>query len=219
MLKFLLGMACSGLMMAGTAAAADVTTVPTPAFDWSGPYAGVQGGFATGLVNQRIPTYGPNIPVGNLSGALVGGYAGWRKQLNTVVLGAELGANWRFVDGNNSSGNGATEMLDTKQNWDASLVAKVGVPMNQVLIYALGGADVSSFNAKYSTGGSRSADATAWGWVAGAGIEAALSQKVTARIEYRYTSYGEVSVKCPTCGPTFVTPQEHSVAVGLSYKF
>jgi outer membrane immunogenic protein len=223
MLKLLFGAAFAGLMISGTALGADVAA-PAPAFDWSGPYVGIQGGFATGPANQYIPNYAQPNPIGGVSGGLFGGFAGVRKQMNNFVFGAEIGANWRSVDGNNLSGNaGGTEHLDTKQNWDVSLVAKVGVPVNNnILLYALGGADLTAFNMQYSGPFTRTPDLSDLGWTAGAGIEAAISPNITGRLEYRYTGYGQVSCPLPSTscgGPTSVTPQEHTVALGLSYKF
>jgi outer membrane immunogenic protein len=206
-----------GMALTSSAFAADPAPAP---YDWSGAYFGLQGGWTTGNVNQRIPAYGPGIPVGSISGGLLGAYAGVRQQLSSsLVMGAELGANWRFLNGNNLSGGSGGELLNTKQDWDASLVGKIGVPLNNVLIYGLGGVDVTSFNAQYNTGFPVSPNATSWGWTAGAGIETVLQNNWTARLEYRYTSWSEANVACSTCGPTFVAPAEHSIAVGLSYVF
>jgi outer membrane immunogenic protein len=63
---------------------------------------------------------------------------------------------------------------------------------------------------------------TAWGWTVGGGLEFAFTNNLTARAEYRYTKFDDI-----TNASTFILPggaakQEpefHAVRAGVSYKF
>jgi outer membrane immunogenic protein len=213
--------AALALISAVSANAADLETAPPAvAYNWSGFYAGVQGGGSWANLDQRIPAYGP-VPDGDINGWLLGGYTGYNWQLNHLVFGLELGANWRNVSGSNDD-TGAPEQLETRQNWDASLVGKVGVPFERTLVYGLAGVAVSGVESRYThpvLGNSPWANDTVWGWTVGAGAEMAITQHVHARIEYRFADYEEADVACPACGPTFVTPRTHTATAGLSYNW
>jgi outer membrane immunogenic protein len=193
---------------------------PAAVYDWSGFYAGVQGGGSWANLDQRIPGYGP-VPDGDINGWLLGGYAGYWMPMNSVLLGVELGANWRDVHGSNDD-TGDPERLETRQNWDASLVGKVGVPFDRTLLYGLAGVAVSGVESRYThpvLGNSPWTSDTVWGWTIGAGAEMAITQHLRVRAEYRFADYQEANVTCGTCGPTFVTPRTHTATVGLSYHW
>jgi outer membrane immunogenic protein len=221
MKKNWLAAAMAGVALAAFGAfpvdAADFATPsPSVTYNWSGFYAGIQGGGSWADLDQRIPAYGP-VPDGDMNGWLLGAYTGYNWQINRLVLGVELGANWRDVNGSTYiplSG----EHLETKQTWDASLVGKVGVPFDRTLFYGLGGVAVTGVKTRYDDFGEWGKD-TVWGWTIGAGAEMAITQHLHARIEYRFADYQEADVACSTCGPTFVTPRTHTATVGISYNW
>ena len=60
------------------------------------------------------------------------------------------------------------------------------------------------------------------GWTAGAGVEVALTPKLLARVEYRYTDYGPYRYDSVTSFPGFTGQQEprfSTIRVGAAYKF
>ncbi|MCR4268906.1 outer membrane protein [Nitratireductor sp. ZSWI3] len=209
--------ACAPAFAADPAASADAMP-----YDWSGFYLGVQAGGSWGEVEHRIPdfeqVFGP-APDGDISGWLVGGYAGYYWQMDRIVLGAELGANWRDVDGTTTLQGQMTRT--TEQKWDASLVGKVGLPVDNMLFYGLAGVSVTEVESWTNVGIGIPTNASdiVWGWTVGAGAEMAFSDHLRGRLEYRFADYGEADVQCSTCGPTFVEPRTHTVAVGLSYNW
>jgi outer membrane immunogenic protein len=75
------------------------------------------------------------------------------------------------------------------------------------MIYGTGGLAVGGLQ---STAASESA--TKVGWTAGAGIETALTDKVTGRVEYRHTDLGAF----PTGGSNYTSD---AVLVGIGFKF
>ncbi len=201
------------MMLSGTAVAAGP--------NWAGPYAGLQAGYSWGDVKQIIPNYGP-VPDGDVDGAVLGAFAGYNMNLaNNLVLGFEAGANWSDADGQNSVG--APEYLVTEQDWEASLVAKLGVPVNNFLVYGLAGATWTKLTSHYyspSTYGSGpKADDTVVGWTVGAGVQTKIGNNLSGRLEYRYADYDEANVTCATCGPTAVELSSHTVTVGIAMHF
>ena len=61
-------------------------------------------------------------------------------------------------------------------------------------------------------------DKTRAGWVAGAGVEHAFTDHLTAKLEYQYLNFGEYTVEGEGIS-TKATPDFHSIRIGLNYKF
>lgn len=198
--------------------AADVDAGPA-AYDWSGPYVGLQGGGSWGDVEHIIPNYANSPFDGDVSGLVLGAYAGYNYQMNDgFVLGFEVGGNWRDVDG--STTTVSPEEFETKQKWDASAVARLGVPMDNFLFYGLGGVSVTEISGQF--GGLAvvpGANDTVFGWTAGAGLEATVTENVHARLEYRYADYGKADLTCSGCGQTDLDLSDHTVMLGISYDW
>ncbi len=61
-----------------------------------------------------------------------------------------------------------------------------------------------------------------WGWTIGAGVEWAFTNNLTARLEYRYTSFDRDSNTFFVVNPAFDSDDSadfHAVRLGVSYKF
>src|SRR5262249_3005905 len=100
------------------------------------------------------------------------------------------------------------------------------MPPDRILFYGTGGGALGNISAGIS-GGSLQGSAKA-GWIAGAGIEAALSENLTARIEYLFIGLQNgVCNQGAQCG--FPAPSVPSndvvkfstsvIRFGLDYKF
>ena len=203
----------------GSAGAADVDTAPA-AYDWSGPYVGLQGGGSWGDVDHLMPDFVNPFFDGEVSGLVLGAYAGYNYQMNdSFVFGFELGGNWRDVDG--STTTVSPEVFETRQKWDASAVARLGIPMDNFMFYGLGGLSVTEIFGDYHAPVDifPGADDTVFGWTAGAGLEAAVTENVHARLEYRYADYGKADLTCSGCGPTDIDLSDHTVMLGISYDW
>ncbi len=150
---------------------------PAPAFDWTGPYVGLTGGYGWGTS----------------SGWLGGAYAGYNFQVNpNWVVGLE-----GDIVATNKSSNG----------WDSTLRGRVGYAYDRYLFYGTGGLAFGDIK----NGG---ASATKTGWTLGAGIEAALTSNMTARLEYRHTDLGSASV-----GGATVSQNANDLMLGVGFKF
>jgi outer membrane immunogenic protein len=163
----------------GVAAAADLSNyepppaapayTPVQAFSWSGPYVGVTGGYGWGS--------GP----GHENGLLGGAYAGYNFQTSTNwVIGVEGDFTFTGKDGDDA---GTTY----KNPWNSTVRGRVGYAMDKYLFYGTGGV---AFGKLESSGGTTASD-TKTGWTAGLGMEVALTQNVTGRLEYRHTDLGD----------------------------
>ena len=96
--------------------------------------------------------------------------------------------------------------------------SRAGFAADRVLFYGTAGGAVGNIQANGAAFTSTSS--TQFGWTAGAGIEGALTDNLTARIEYLYVDLGNntCSVAC-FAGSTNVSFKTSMVRAGLDYKF
>jgi outer membrane immunogenic protein len=173
---------------------------PAPVQLWTGPYAGVFLGYNWGEVDAL-----PGVDSDDLSG---GAYAGYNWQSGRIVYGVEGDVGYSDV----TVTNGA---IAADQRLFGSARARVGVDFNPFLMYATGGVAASEFKAIDAVGSDKN---THLGWTAGAGVEAFVTDNVTARVEYRYTDYGSETYNLPTASFS-KGYDEHSVRAGVGVKF
>ena len=220
MKKYLLAMlSAAALGFASQAVNAADDGAPT-VYDWSGLYVGLQGGGSWSTLGPDIPAYVPGPPDGDISGLVLGAYAGYNFDVGDgFMYGVELGGNWRDVNGANATVFIPGEDLVTEQDWDASAVARIGMPMDNFMPYGLAGVSATGLSSHYEIGAvsSTTGKDMVFGWTVGAGLEAAVSARVHARLEYRYTGYGQADVTCSVCGPTAVDLMDQTALLGVSY--
>ena len=172
---------------------------PTSAFSWSGPYAGLQGGYGWGSSNVDTLV----VPTKGWQG---GAFAGYNFQPGgALILGIEGDIN--------ASGKKGTSMGTTVSNgWNGSIRGRVGVAVDRFLVYGTGG--VAFGNVK-ATDGVDTASATKVGWTAGLGVQAAVMENVFARLEARHTNLGTATL--PDLGPT--TYYSNDIVLGVGFGF
>jgi outer membrane immunogenic protein len=104
------------------------------------------------------------------------------------------------------------------------------IPADRWLVYATGGfagaAVEAIFNGNIARDGSLADTQTRWGWTAGGGVEAALFQNLSFKLEYLYVGLQDKSYFPPiTVLPDFqvarrnVTLNDNILRVGLNYRF
>ena len=166
--------------------------------NWSGAYVGGTATWQKGKFNGQGQDRGH---------ALGGGvYGGYNMQSGQIVYGAEADLNYSGID-NTSAG------FTAKQGANGSIRGRVGVDLNPVLVYGTGGIAASNVEVTSLTGKD---DATMLGWTAGAGVEAFVTDNVTARVEYRYSDYGKKDFRGAAVRSGF---EDHSLRVGMGVKF
>jgi outer membrane immunogenic protein len=226
----LTALALAGLMSAGAAAAADlgpyrqgsIKDAPPPAvyrrpFSWSGLYVGAQVGYGWGnTAAQSGPTTGFDQSYGYDSNGWVGGvHAGYNWQYQNLVYGIETDIEASSISGSGIGSLGLAHTTDL--NWVGSTRGRLGIAYDRTLFYATAGwayGDVRIDKSFASYSDVRN------GWTAGAGVEHAISDRMTMRLEYRYTDLG--STNFSSNAVTSIDKSEvdfHTVRAGVSFKF
>jgi outer membrane immunogenic protein len=218
-----------GTLAATSALAADLTLpqTPEPSYsapemmsqpnDWTGFYVGVLGGYGFG----NTDTTGGSTSSIQTNGVLGGVTVGGNYQIDSFVLGIEGDVGW---SGQSGSATCAAGTCSADYDWIGSVRGRAGYAIDPVLLYATGGVAVARVNTSVSPvapGTTGSYSDTFTGWTIGAGAEAALTEQLSAKIEYSYSDFGDQTAPANTlaAGATTVSPTSHAIKVGLNYRF
>ncbi|WP_395450014.1 outer membrane protein [Aminobacter sp. UC22_36] len=233
----------SALMVAGAsnafaadAAAEDIAPIASGAYDWSGFYVGIHGGYSFGQSNYDVYEPGPAalyvISNPDPDGYLLGAHAGYIRQFsNGFVFGGEADLSYSSSKGSDyvslitPTGPIADDNIwfESEIKWTASARARFGYAMDRFLPYATAGVAAarveSSLN--YASYPYQQFEGTHVGWTAGIGTEYAMTEKVSIRAEYRYSDYGDQDFTTVPLSnrPTKIDFQSHDIRLGVSYKF
>lgn len=250
MMKRVLLAGAAALLGISAANAADMTE--PAAFDWTGPYVGLQVGYGWGkndvdfdqveeqealAIASSPPSIDPfeNGSIG-MDGVVGGLHAGYNWQMNSLVLGVEGDGELSGMTGDVDieHDNDPTDVHGVARqdiDWLGSLRLRAGFAMDRALFYATGGLAVGGVEVKVTTDPSvESKDSeTLWGWTVGGGVEYALTDSLTARVEYRYTDLGDTNLKLndETADDLIMGPGSkmkfdntfHAIRVGMSWRF
>ncbi|SMD06626.1 outer membrane protein [Rhizobium sp. RU36D] len=209
--KLILVASVAGLTAFSAAQAADaVDQIPeapaamesaAPVGNWSGAYVGAAGTYGLGRFRN-----GDDYKTTGFGGQLYGGY---NMQNGQLVYGGEADIGYDGKDGNAGAG------YHGEQGVNGSVRARVGYDMNPFLLYGTGGLAVTNNEISNARGKD---DRTHAGYTVGAGVEAMVTNNVTARVEYRYSDYQDRDYNV---GGTTVSRgfDDHSVKVGVGMKF
>jgi outer membrane immunogenic protein len=235
----------ASLVVFGTTAASAADLAPryykapppvvSPLYDWSGFYAGINGGWGTSHnCWTRTATAGAAIlPVSegchDADGGTVGGQIGYRWQASNWVFGLEAQGNWADFKGSNISllfGGLATNR--TKIDAFGLFTGQVGYAWNNVLAYVKGGAAVTDnrydglatiSGVVTDTAGSN----TKWGGTVGAGIEYGFAPNWSAAVEYDHLFMGSDNYAFNTAGLATrnesIKQDADLVTVRVNYRF
>lgn len=198
-------------VFAGPALAADMP-VPAPVMEapavepvaaptWTGVYLGALLGYTWGDFESDA---------GDAEGSGIdgGAYAGANYQFGNFVVGVEGDVLASGVSGDDGG-------VEFEQGFNGSLRARAGIALDQFLLYGTGGAALTQLEVDDGLG---SDETTLWGWTAGAGTEALITENITARVEYRYTDYEDKTFTLGG-GDADGGLNTHSVRAGVGVKF
>lgn len=209
--SILLGAVATGIF-AAPAFAADLGNVePLPAPDvvqaapvnnWTGFYLGVLGGYGWGTADTDA--------VGDIDadGFDLGVYGGANWQWGNFVLGGEADIAFPWRDGESGG-------IEAEQGLNGSLRGRAGIALDRFLLYGTAGFAATQLELSSAAGSDESA---LWGWTAGAGIEGMITDNITARIEYRFSDYGEESFNLGGAGVDSDF-QTNTIRGGVGVKF
>ena len=212
--------ALSTLVAAPSAIAADLSVAPlykapppqvSPIYNWTGFYAGVNGGGGWG--RSWWQSQATSI---DLSGAQLGGTAGYNWQFGNAVLGVEGDIDWSNLEG--TSGATLCPGCSTSDSWLATVRGRAGYAFGSIMPYLSGGLALGDIRA--SAPGFAGASTTNAGWAVGGGIEIALPGNWTAKAEYLHVDLGNFNCGL-NCGlPTNnVSMHDDVIRAGLNYHF
>jgi opacity protein-like surface antigen len=189
--------------------------------DWSGPYAGVNVGYAFGNTVQYDDT---SFDSGDqdISGIIGGGQIGANFQMESFVLGVETDMQFSGIEGDFQTVPDEWECVkdngcSTEVGWFGSSRLRLGYAVDSVMPYVTGGVAYGSVESEIKGDSDFNLDETQVGWTAGGGLEAALAEHFTARVEYIYVDLGETDETGPK---DFSASANFSVIrAGLNYTF
>ncbi len=169
-----------------------VLTTAAPAYDWTGCYVGAQLGGGGLWYDFGVHAHG---------GLLAGGQVGCNRQLDRVVIGVEGGGWWSNLQTRNQSATTTTTTTGKgKAEWGAELALRAGIAQHRTLYYGKVGAAWSEFDLdqRSSNGNFVRGNPTHFGPLLGAGVEHAVTEKWTAKVEYNYIAYLAKDVRLET---------------------
>lgn len=171
-------------------------------YDWSGAYVGGQ----LGVTSDGFPN-----PFSSKSGVQFGGQVGTNFQSGMFVYGAELDGSYS-TGADHRLGGGA----ELKRTWEGAAKVKAGVALDRTLVYGTAGYGMAKFK---SEGTVISDDKWEGGYLLGAGVEQAINDKLSAKVEYNYVDYGDVNTV--VAGGTRRSDElsSHGLKLGLNYRF
>lgn len=158
-------------------------------FSWTGAYFGLNGGLGSGE-GASVFTIGGNAYYG---GPIIGMQAGYNFGLGNAVLGFE--ADYQFADVKHRRDLGLGIWGVAGLNSFGTLRARAGADMGTFMPFVTAGVAYGSMG--YNIQDLSLNDSTnAWGWTAGGGIEAAVTDNASIKAEYLYLNLdgGDVSL-------------------------
>ncbi len=218
------------VMALGSAQAADLPTHKTPPipiapvlpFSWTGPFLGLQGGYAWDGEEVYVPSVsGVEYSVDRHGGfgGIVGGYD---YQLGAVVVGVE--ADYNLADISGAAAVDRTYITTNKVNGFGSVDVKLGYAFDRFLVYGLGGLgliDVNhTINAPLIPFAYGSYNSFQTGFNVGGGVQYAFTNNWSAFAEYRYyRDPAKYFADIPGLGTHSTVETLSNVRVGVVYKF
>jgi outer membrane immunogenic protein len=183
------------LLMAGSTVSAQAQVQ-----NWTGLYGGVHGGLGAGNVNS-----------GSANGGLVGGQVGFNAQADRIVIGVEGDITSSAFEHRGLNGGGQT----FKQKWMGTARGRVGHAFDQVLLYGTAGVAAASNELRDPAA---KISKNTIGWVAGAGAEAKLTDRISVRGEILHYAMGISNYTTPLA--TYKADTRTNVLrAGVNYRF
>lgn len=225
---------------------------------WSGFHAGAAGGYSWAEAgtdrivppDTRSPLTGFIIPY-DTRGYSAKVHAGYDHQFdNGLVLGADAGFSFGDVHltqntvwTGNVTGSGIDRRrfvdIDSRLDWSSSVRARAGYAVGRYLPFLTAGVSWASYSHSFafSTGSGLNVPPvpdidhggrTYLGWTVGAGVEQAVTDRLSLRAEYSYSDFGKESFafRQTANGSTYdvdgeygIDLKQHDFRLGLSYRF
>jgi outer membrane immunogenic protein len=198
------------------------------ATDWSGFYLGVNGGYGLGhfdvVTASAIPDLDGITRGYGANGGLFGATAGFNVETGNVVFGLEGDADWARLSGTAAPikpNNSPASVLTSNINWLATLRGRVGFNEDNLLFFATGLAagGVNGTVTNFPSGSTTSTiGGTQYGYAAGIGLEAAVTDHVSVKAEFLHVDLGTTKYALPPIDAN-AHPTANILRVGVNYRF
>ena len=220
-MRTLISIGCALAMSVAAAQAADLparVAAPAPVvvatvYNWTGFYIGANVGY--GWAAGTVESLGLSADVGDLKGPFAGGQIGYNYQTGQFVWGIEADGQWANINQNYTALGLA---FDDKVNYFFTVRGRLGVAMQNVLLYGTGGYAFGGWKSSVTNGVTTlSISDSRGGWTAGGGAEFGFGNW-SAKLEYLYLQSFD---KDETVFGNTVTwnVHVHTVKLGLNYRF
>ncbi|HEV2560421.1 MAG TPA: outer membrane protein [Microvirga sp.] len=213
-----------------------------PLFTWTGFYVGAQVGyqfsdreddyFRDGRFRfTRNGSVFNDFEDGEDDAFVAGAHAGYNFQFGSFVVGVEGDIEGVFGDDDDddfdglvitdvATGQAVAYTIGANQlDWQGSIRARAGFAFDRTLVYATGGFAFGGLSGGFSSGVFDDDDDTVSGYTVGLGVEHAFTNNLTARLEYRYTSFDEINTRFGDVELDGDDFDFHTVRLGVSFKF
>lgn len=218
-MKLLLALGLAGAVMpTGSAHAADlylsqpqIVFEAAPQFDWTGFYAGLNGGYGWGDADTLFGELDPK-------GWLLGAQAGYNYAYGGFVLGAEADIQWTDMDGSFTTVPGGTTVTADLEAF-GTVRGRAGLALDRLMPYITGGLAYGNMHGTTTFGPGYVTDEWVLGWTAGTGIEYAATDNILVRAEYLYVDFGPETYFAGTPREETVSSNFGTARLGVSFKF
>lgn len=213
------------LAATGYASSADLSPGPVPAvapaaYNWNGLYLGLNAGYGFGANTTTASGGGVSASASaNVPGFVGGAQLGVNYQTGIVVWGFE--ADFDASTQNQSLASGVLSGT-SQMPWVGTLRGRLGVAFDRLLVYGTAGGAAGALRSSFTIPtGAASTTVTYGTWTAGGGLEYAITDNLSARLEYLYLDTGNVGTG--SIGPPTTTltsrVQDNLVRAGVNYRF
>jgi outer membrane immunogenic protein len=190
-----------------------------PPFSWTGFYMGGNVGYSLANASQTVTGGGLSITGNETLDGIVGGVqAGTNYQFGMAVLGVEADFDGSSQSYTTNFGGGVSQT--DRIPWLGTARVRLGVALDRFLVYGTGGAGWGEFasTVTFPGFGSSTATQTHSAWVAGVGAEYAITNNLTARVEYLYFDTGNIALASFPGVTNTGRVQDSVVRFGANYK-
>ena len=221
-----------------TANAADMATkapvykapYAPPAYNWTGFYLGINGGYARASRDVIVFTVDDPCCV-SPKGWFGGGQIGYNYQIGTWLLGVE--ADFQGADISKTVNDvNFGDTMHSRVDWFGTLRGRLGYVFDPMLIYVTGGLAYGHVNnsvvGPILVGTPYNIDRTKAGYAIGGGVEYRLAPSWSVKAEYQYINLGKNAPTNPAglafdqLGPPVTSVNDndfHTVRLGLNWHF
>lgn len=209
--------------------------------NWGGFYVGIQGGYAFGEVDIDNIDGSDIAPPGDFDVGefdvdhfLGGIYSGYNRQFGRFVFGIDNSVSYTDFDESfdagddfdadldDANGDNNIDNIDVDMQYLVTTRGRIGIALDKFMLFAAGGVALANVEVAFeSSNGDNEDEHLATGWTAGAGVEALLTDHISARVEYLYVDIDEeysIATPLPSYEADFEF-KEHIVRGGIAYKF